>query len=83
MKGTGIEGTCWILLILCIALTVTLITTVYERRAVRVIMCGDGETKQRCVSCENVAVYAGNDTDMIFCPYCGRKFTKTIVEDGP
>ena len=83
MTNTEKDGISWILFLLCIALTVTLITTVYERRAVRVITCGEGETKQRCVSCENVAVYAGNDTDTIFCPYCGRKFSKTIVEDGP
>ena len=83
MKDTENYVVIWILLILSIALTVTLIATVYERSAVRVITCGEGETKQRCVSCENVAVYAGNDTDTIFCPYCGRKFSKTIAEDRP
>ena len=75
----------YILTIISIVLIIIVVTTNYEHRSVRVITSDESGTRQRCVSCENVALYTGSDQKEAmgteYCPYCGRKFTKTIAED--
>lgn len=53
-------------------------------KASRVITGVPDGAQMRCVECESAVVFAGGveyAASMEYCPVCGRKFIKTILED--
>ena len=73
-----------VLIVLVFILVGCLVAFKAGNKATRVITGVPGGAQIRCVECESAVVLAGDveyAASMEYCPVCGRKFIKTILED--
>lgn len=73
-----------VLIVLVFILVGCLVALITGNKASCMITGVPDGAQMRCVECESAVIFAGDveyAASMEYCPVCGRKFIKTILED--